>query len=171
MQSSYKMVGPLRILDWVWLAIGLAQAAMVAVEMLRRQRAGAVLLDIGYNPLREMQLGAGVLMLLGGCYMALSSSRFRIQGLAFVAWGMGQLVTATHRLQLRQAGIFGRRKLIRWEDIAGYDIDPKGGLILKLRPGKGWSGGVGRVDFVQRQEVRELLASKVQGGDGPRIPE
>ena len=144
---------------------------MVAVEMLRRQRAGAVLLDIGYNPLREMQLGAGVLMLLGGCYMALSSSRFRIQGLAFVAWGMGQLVTATHRLQLRQAGIFGRRKLIRWEDIAGYDIDPKGGLILKLRPGKGWSGGVGRVDFVQRQEVRELLASKVQGGDGPRIPE
>src|ERR1035438_8015855 len=97
------MVGPLRILDWVWLAIGLTWAALVAVEMLRRQRAGAVLLDIGYNPRREMQLGAGVLMLLGGCYMALSSSRYRIQGLAWVAWGMAQLVTATHRLQLRQA--------------------------------------------------------------------
>jgi hypothetical protein len=165
------MVGPLRILDWVWLAIGLTWAALVAVEMLRRQRAGAVLLDIGYNPRREMQLGAGVLMLLGGCYMALSSSRYRIQGLAWVAWGMAQLVTATHRLQLRQAGIFGRPKLIRWEDLAGYYIDSKGGLILKLRPNKGWSGSVGRVDYVQRQEVSDLLASKVQAGEGPKNPE
>jgi hypothetical protein len=166
------MVGPLRILDWGWIAIGLTWAAMVAVEMLGRQRAGAVLLDIGYNPRREMQLGAGVLMLLGGCYMALSSSRFRIQGLAWVAWGMAQLVTATHRLQLRQAGIFGRRKLIRWEDIAGYYIDPKGGLVLKLRPpNQERSGRIGRVDYVQRQEVSDLLASKVPAGAGPKNPE
>ena len=160
------MVGPLRILDWAWLASGLAWAAMVAVEMLRRQRAGAVLLDIGYNQQRDMQLGIGVLLVAVGFFMAVTSSRYRIQGLAYVAWGMAQFAIATPRLQLRQAGIFGRRKLIRWEYIAGYYIDPTGGLVLKLRPNKGWGGSIGRVDFVQRQEVCDLLASKVQAGEG-----
>jgi|ERR1022692_14357 hypothetical protein len=165
------MLGPLRILDWLWLAMGLVCAAGVAAEIRGRQRAGAVLLDIGFNPRREMQLGLGVLMALGGCYMALTSSKFRIQGLCYVAWGMVQFASATHRLQLRQAGIFGRRKLIRWEDIVEYHFDPKGGLVLKLRPAKEWIGSVGRVDYVQRQEVSDLLASKVQGGEGPKNPE
>src|ERR1035438_2402286 len=84
------MVGPLRIMDWIWLAIGLCWAVAVALEARGRIRAGAVLLDIGYNPQREMQLGLGVLMLLGGCYMAITSSKFRIQGMAFMAWGMAQ---------------------------------------------------------------------------------
>ena len=165
------MVGPLRIMDWIWLAIGLCWAVAVALEARGRIRAGAVLLDIGYNPQREMQLGLGVLMLLGGCYMAITSSKFRIQGMAFMAWGMAQFAMATHRLQLRQAGIFGRRKLIRWEDIVEYHFDPKGDLVLKLRPAKEWSGSVGRVDYVQRPEVSDLLASRVQGGAVPRNPE
>src|ERR1019366_1146916 len=60
------MIGPLRILDWVWLAIGLAWAAMVAVEMLRRQRAGAVLLDIRVQPTTRDAVGRGRPDAVGG---------------------------------------------------------------------------------------------------------
>ena len=160
-------------MDWIWLVIGLFWAVGVAVEIRGRQRAGAVLLDIGYNQQREMQLGIGVVLMAFGFFMAVTSSRYRIQGLAYVAWGMAQFAIATHRLQLRQAGIFGLRKLIRWQDILEYSLDPRGQLVLKLRRNKGQSRsvGLGRVDFVQRQEVSELIASKVPGAAGARNPE
>jgi len=160
-------------MDWIWLVIGLFWAVGVAVEIRGRQRAGAVLLDIGYNQQRDMQLGIGVLLVAVGFFMAVTSSRYRIQGLAYVAWGMAQFAIATHRLQLRQAGIFGLRKLIRWQDILEYSLDPRGQLVLKLRRNKGQSRsvGLGRVDFVQRQEVSELIASKVPGAAGARNPE
>src|ERR1039458_4924530 len=114
------MAGPHRTMDWFWLVIGLTWVVLAAVEVRQRHRAGAVLLDIGYNPRREMQLGSGVLLLLAGSYMALTSSRYLFQGLAFVAWGLGQFALATRRLQLRQAGIFGPRKLYQWQDILEY---------------------------------------------------
>jgi len=157
-------------MDWIWLVIGLFWVAGFAVEIRGRQRAGAVLLDIGYNPQREMQLGMGGMLLLMGSYMALTSSRYLFQGLAFVAWGMTQFALATHRVQLRQAGIFGRRKLIRWEEILEYSLDIKGQLALKLRQSQKWTS-LGRVDFVQRQEVCDLLASRVPAAAGARNPE
>jgi hypothetical protein len=83
---------------------------------------------------------------------------------------MSQFALATHRLQLRQAGIFGRRKLIRWEEILEYSLDIKGQLALKLRQSQKWTS-LGRVDFVQRQEVCDLLASRVPAAAGARNPE
>lgn len=164
------MLSPHRIMDWIWLVIGLIWVALAAVEVRKRHRAGAVLLDIGYNPQREMQLGFGVLLVAFGFCAAVTSSRYRIQGLAYVAWGMSQFALATHRLQLRQAGIFGRRKLIRWEEILEYSLDIKGQLALKLRQSQKWTS-LGRVDFVQRQEVCDLLASRVPAAAGARNPE
>jgi hypothetical protein len=160
-------------MDGIWLVIGLIWVVLAAVEVRQRHRAGAVLLDIGYNPQRETQLGFGVLLVAFGFFMAVTSSRYRIQGLAYAAWGMSQFALATHRLQLRQAGIFGLRKLIRWQDILEYSLDPRGQLVLQLRPNKGQSRnvGIGRVDFVQRQEVSDLLACKVACGAGERNPE
>jgi hypothetical protein len=156
-----------RILTWLWPVWGLGVAAIFVPEVRRRMRAGPVLLDLGVPEERaEMGLSGrkprlilAALMVTWGVIETFSP-RFRVQGSVFIAWGSFSVVVACipRRLQLRQAGVLGR-KLFRWEDIRDYYISPKGNLTLKLSD-SGWTAAVGNVPVPQLQEVAGLLASK-----------
>jgi hypothetical protein len=146
--------------DWLWLAVGAAGLAVTVMELVRRRAAGAVLLDLGRRAGLVHSLVVGVLFVaLFLTKMFVSHERTWVTVFAFFGWNCGFLAAATRRLQLRKAGVFGRRyRLIRWETIEGCALSPIGGLSVKLRD-KGWIF-VCDVHADRRTELEELLASK-----------
>jgi hypothetical protein len=164
-----------RILPWLWAVWGLGIALIFVPEMRRRMRAGPVLLDLGVPEERvDMGLaGRKSRLIFGVPQLSLGlietfSPKFRIQGFVFVAWGSFSVAAAIpRRLQLRQAGVLGR-KLFRWQEIQDYYVSPKGNLTLKLA-GTGWTYCVGNVSPPHRQDVASLITSKVMVRTTPAV--
>lgn len=153
------MTRPHAIIESLYLAGVFVSAAGLVWECCRRRMAGPVLLDCGRNTRRQVQAGAGVLMLAWGCIILFVGSPVRFQGWFYIGCGAVILLSATRRFQIRQSGVFGRR-FFRWEEIEEYYLSPKGALVLKLK-GKGWTRSAGSVPADEWQQANELLASRL----------
>lgn len=149
---------PHKAVDWVYLAGALLCLGGVLAELWLRKRAGPVLLDLGDQG-RGIRFGAGVLMLVLGCFDLLFPPPGRFQGFFFIAWGATILLLPGRRFQICQSGIFAR-KLFRWEEIDQYYLSPTGGLALKLN-GKDWTRPGARIGLDRWQQANALLASRL----------
>jgi hypothetical protein len=150
------IAGPHGASDWLYLAGVPILAGAAAGELYCRNLGGPVLLDLGSSR-REVQLGAGLLMLAIGCFDLFVAAPF--MGFFYICFGGWALLFATRRVQIRQTGIF-ERKLFRWEEIEKYYLGPQGGLALKLK-GKDWTRTRVRVPSELWRQANEVLASKL----------
>jgi hypothetical protein len=75
-------------------------------------------------------------------------------------WGLYDIIKYHSHLQLREAGIFGRRKLIHWQDIASFSLTPDATLrfFMKTPPGKVYGCAV---PPAESERIAPLLASKL----------
>lgn len=147
--------------DWIWPSLGVLFYVELAVDLWRRRASGAVLLDLGWQPMHVSPAIAGTVLVIAG----LAHATFFHPGVwsvATIAIGFGYLARAMiRRNQIREAGLFGRgATLIRWEKISGYEISPAGSLRLNLQ-GKNLT--FFDVPPECRAEVEKLLAKNAPG--------
>ena len=137
---------------------------------------GAVLLDCGPHPARELFLALAVMHLfmgVNGWYSGKSAaSGFGVSGPVFlVLFAAFWLVMATGRLQIRQNGIWQYWSLLRWGKIGSWQWAEDSTLLVNTRGFSILSKGALPVPPERRQAVTELLAGhgSIPPTEGPQV--
>ncbi len=111
----------------MYAALSVAWVAALAVEVVRRYRAGKVLVDLGGNSRAGLYIGMGAMMVVVGAVLVLADVRGNLfRGLAHMLWGAWFVLMGTRHVQIREGGIFGRRKLIKWAELVGFSLQADG---------------------------------------------
>ena len=142
-----------------WLAFGAGWLMLIAREFLRRRSAGDILLDLGGSGRSDTQALLGIAFIVWGAFMEARGHRPR--GLQNLACGTFFLLAPRRHYQICESDILGQR-LILWDEIVTYFLEPTGVLRLKLRDHV-WTIGGSTVPPELRQEVSQLLATRLPG--------
>ncbi|HEY0737252.1 MAG TPA: hypothetical protein VGD69_20205 [Herpetosiphonaceae bacterium] len=160
---------------WVWLAFRLGfvcvGVALMVRAVIRRRRAGAVLLDLGPMP------GSQFILITGGIALVLtlpvvfltmtevdnSSANTWAEGLFRIAFCVFLLFFGTGRGQIREAGIFYQH-FIPWHKIQAYQWEQDRPTTLTLNVQTWWPAGRERhlsIPMHDRDTVNAILARRV----------
>jgi hypothetical protein len=134
---------------WTLLAEILLTAAILAAEIVRRRRAGAVLFNLGL--VRPWGISSQ------------PSPKARLSGLGFILSAEAFIAAAGRPVEIRQAGILAAR-LIRWNEIREYEVSPRGFLRLRLRDGA-WRRFDVEIPEADQPGAASLLQSRVPAGE------
>jgi hypothetical protein len=123
--------------DLLWLTMAAGWFVTIGVDIGRRQKAGAVLLNLGANDGRGVYMLLGLLVEAGALYaMFFLGGRILFFSVFALGFGFFLIMDSQRRIEIREAGVFGRDRLIQWQEISGYEISPIGTLSLKSQSKK-----------------------------------
>jgi hypothetical protein len=123
--------------DLLWLAMAAGWFVTIGIDIRRRQKAGDVLLDLGANDGRRVHMLLGFLVEAGALYaMFFLGGRIVFFSVFALGFGFFLIMDSQRRIEIREAGVFARNRVIHWQEISGYEISPIGTLSLKSQSKK-----------------------------------
>ncbi len=173
MPTGHSLSTARQVFEWVGLLLDLGLASYIVIGIVRRERAGRILLDLGRVDENHsaQRIGFGVFGLFFGFLAVLLAGTHNFQWSFFVylmLQGVNTIVMGMQRFLVCDAGILSserltQSKLYRWDDILCYDVE-KGKLRLKLRDkgplGERWITCRPRVRLDYQEELDVVMASR-----------
>lgn len=162
--------GHAQVLEWISAPLDLIMIGILVTMSALRQQAGSVLLDLGrINSDRSF-----LVFLFGGFWLVngvfQEFNRHSLYGIACLLLGAALFLTGAQHLLVCEKGIlatgFWGLRLLRWDNIVAYSIQPRGTLTVELR-GKGWISRGLRIPLDRCEQLDAFLAARYPKVESP----